>query len=406
MKIENLSGLSLENVFRRDDFGIYIHVPFCMRRCRYCAFVSSTPREVPEQAYVQALLNEFALRYPEFAAFSLKTLYFGGGTPTMLSDAAIGKIVDAITKVCGTPMEISLEVNPEHVTPQRCASWKSLGFTRISLGIQSFDQEMLAFLGRRHDAVKSLAAIDMLHHAGVDEISIDLIYGGRPDEAISDDLAVSRWRRELDTARSCALAHASCYELTLEPHTPLWTLEKRGHPVLCTDEAIAEMMAMIPDGLGMTRYEVSNYSRNDFYSAHNLGCWAGISYLGLGVAAHSLCTGHRRFVRQANTKNIKQYLASLHAGVPVCPKPEFVETLSSQVHLAERLICAARTQLWFDPYDVADQIGADLKPFLPCIDKAVRNEWMESGRDGRLRTTNNGIRLNNLLDSVLFEGCE
>lgn len=405
MKIPNLPGQTLESAFDRSDFGIYIHVPFCMRRCRYCAFVSSTPRSIPEQAYAQAVMNEFDLRYPNYADLNLKTLYFGGGTPTMLSDATIGKIVETIANRYDTPDEITLEANPEHITQQRCENWHSIGFTRISLGIQSFDTQMLQFLGRRHDRAQALAAIDHLHAAGFEEISIDLIYGGLISDDRSDAQALASWRHDLETAGSCAAAHVSCYELTLEPHTPLWTRQKRGQKVLCDESTIAEMMTMIPQILCMTRYEISNYSRDDYYSAHNLSCWAGLSYLGLGAAAHSLFASPKRFMRKANTANIKDYVSSLNAAHPTLPDPEFTEDLSPQTHLAERLMCAARTRIPFNPCAIASQIGADISPYLDGLEKAMASGLIERQRNGAMRTTERGILLNNRLDALIFEGC-
>ena len=397
---------SLESLFKRNGFGIYVHIPFCIRRCRYCAFVSSVPHLVPEDAYVKAVIREFGLRYPEYAQFSLKTLYFGGGTPTMLTDAAIGRIIDCIRITCGTPDEMTLEANPEHVTAERCKMWRQLGFTRISLGIQSFDDAMLQFLGRGHNASQAISAIETLYDAGFEEISIDLIYGGLPNP---DDLSqppLKTWQHDLETAKSYHPAHVSCYELTLEPHTPLWTCQKRKMQVLCDESTIAEMMSMIPDALGMTRYEISNYSRDNYFSAHNLSCWAGMPYLGLGAAAHSLNTAGHQYSRRANTADIRQYIKSADAAEGILPQPEFTEILSPQAHLAERLMCAARTRLNFNPQGIADQIGATIAPYLHGIHKAIERGLLEERPDGCLRTTNQGILLNNMLDSLIFEGYE
>ena len=392
----------LENLFSRASFGIYIHVPFCMRRCRYCAFVSSTPAHVPDQAYTEAILTEFAMRIGDYANHSLKTLYFGGGTPTMLPDAAIGRIVEKIVHQCGSPDEITLEANPEHVSSERSRNWKSIGFTRVSLGVQSFDSAMLAFLGRRHDARMALDAVSHLTNAGFGEISIDLIYGGQTE--CQDPIA--RWRRDLEAARDSGAKHVSCYELTIEPHTPLWTMQKRGTPVVCSDDAIADMMAIIPETLGMMRYEISNYCRDGYASAHNLSCWSGLSYLGLGAGAHSLLVRGEQITRQANTRDPRRYMAALNAETPALPEPDFVEHLTPRAHLAERLMCAARTRLAFNPNEIAAQIGADPAPYIPGLQKAVSRGLIESLPNAQMRTTPNGISLNNLLDEMIFEGYE
>ena len=164
------------------------------------------------------------------------------------------------------------------------------------------------------------------------------------------------------------------------------------------------MMAMIPDALGMVRYEISNYSRNHFFSAHNLSCWAGLPYLGLGAAAHSFNIAGDLFSRRANTRNIRQYMAVLNANPSKLPEPEFIETLSPQMHLGERLMCAARTRCRFCPQNIASQVGADISPYLPGITKALQQELLEPLPGDLVRTTQKGMMLNNILDALLFEG--
>ena len=387
------------------SFGIYIHVPFCERRCKYCAFVSSVWRPVPSADYAAALCREMDTRLAAFEQRQLATVYWGGGTPSMLDDHAIAQVLEHISDKCGSAREITLEANPEHVTLERAVTWKSLGFTRISLGVQSFDNAMLAILGRRHDEQRVREALNVLRMAGFEEICIDLIYGARRTDGKSHE-EIKRWQQELETARSLMVEHASCYELTLEKHTPLCTAQEHGQNVLCEEDIIADMMAMIPDVLGMQRYEISNYSRNHYFSAHNVSCWAGLPYLGLGPGAHSLILSDAKssedaILRRANTGNVRHWLWSMKNGEQ--PEPEFVESLTAQEHLAERLMCAARTRFWWHPETIAHSIHGNIAPFLPSLDKGLKCGLLEMNAFGKLRTTEQGIALNNRLDTLIFE---
>lgn len=362
--------------------------------------MSSVWRQVPSSEYAAALCREFDARYVAYGERRLLTLYFGGGTPTMLSDEALESVVSHIVSRAGVPEEMTLEANPEHVTCERAARWKAQGFTRISLGVQAFDTRMLAFLGRKHDGEAARKAVKTLLEAGFDEISIDLIYGGLP-EASDAAGALARWRQELGIARACGAVHVSCYELTLEQNTPLWTLQKRGSQILCDEASLAEMMAVIPAELAMAQYEVSNYARPGYFSAHNMSCWAGVPYLGLGAAAHSLAIGEGRILRRANSADVRRWLAVMSAGEQ--PEPEFVEDLTPETHLAERLMCAARTRLTWNPARIAEKLGTSAAPFMPVLEKACAQGLLARACDG-FSTTEDGMRLNNRLDALIFDG--
>ena len=372
------------------DFGIYVHVPFCVRRCKYCAFVSSVRRPVPAMEYAQAVCAQ--LDATKNAGQHLTTLYFGGGTPTTLGDDALAQILECIAKRFGTAGEITLEANPEHVTAERACTWKSLGITRISLGIQSFDDAMLCILGRGHDKAQALSAIELLERAGFDEISIDLIYGAKT--CCADAREVERWESELRIVRSLPVVHLSCYELTLEEHTPLWTANKRNGEVLCSEDAVLDMMACIEPLSGMTQYEVSNYSRDGYLSRHNVSCWACVPYIGVGAAAHSFFIDGASIERCANLSDIRKWMETAQAQGEFLL--DFTEKLSPQTHLSERLMLAARTRFWWSPEAMTSRIGADLTPFREGLAQAEREQLIET-RDGLCRTTAKGIRLNNRL---------
>lgn len=330
------------------------------------------------------------------------SIYLGGGTPTVLDDDSLAYIIDSVGSV-GDAAEVTLEANPEHVSPQRALAWKRMGVTRVSLGVQSFQDDMLRFLGRGHCGADGVKAVEILADAGFDEISVDLIYGGKYDEA-ADEWYEAAWEADLALVRRLPVLHASCYELTLEPHTPLHTMAKIRR-VLCAEETLARMMSMAPQVLGMSRYEISNYARGGVVSAHNVSCWAGLPYLGVGVGAHSFMTDGEEISRRSNTVRTSLYmdafssLGAEHFDPPV----EFEEHLSVQMHLAERLICAARTRFDWSPGVIAAQLGGDITPYEKGIARAVSLGLLEKNGDS-YRTTVQGIALNNKLDELLFDG--
>ncbi len=396
----------LESIDIQGDFGIYVHVPFCVRRCRYCAFVSSVCRPVPSHEFASAVCREFSERKSEFEGGRLTTLYFGGGTPTMLFDDDMERIIQTVVSSFNAPLEITLEANPEHITKQRAAFWKNMGVTRISLGTQSFDDEMLAFLGRRHSSKHALEAIDILKQTGFEEISLDLIYGGRCRDGRSDAEEIGRWKRELEIVRDIGASHVSGYELTIEEKTPIWVRQNRGDEVVCSDDAIADMMEMIPQELGMFRYEISNYSRNCYLSRHNLSCWAGVPYLGLGPGAHSMRRVNNGAIRRANSRNVQDWIRRMLGEDGVLPAPEFVEELDGVTHFLERIMCAARTRFLWSPDKIAQEIGvpsAFLEAFCSHNLEKARAMGLICRENEDYRTTNEGIRLNNRLDVVIFE---
>ena len=330
------------------------------------------------------------------------SVYFGGGTPTILDDDSLAYIIDEVSGESGVA-EVTLEANPEHVTHQRALAWKRMGVTRVSLGIQSFRDDMLRFLGRGHRGAEGIKAVETLAEVGFDEISVDLIYGGKYDDA-ADEKYEAAWEADLALVQRMPISHVSCYELTLEPHTPLHTMAKTRR-VLCAEETLARMMAMVPQVLGMARYEISNYGREGVVSAHNVSCWAGLPYLGDGVGAHSLTIHDGEICRRSNTVRVSLYMDVFSS----CgrqgfePPVEFEEHLSVQMHLAERLICAARTCFEWSPDAIAARLGGDVAPYEKGITRAVSLGLLEKNGD-ICRTTPKGIELNNKLDELLFDG--
>ena len=271
---------------------LYLHVPFCQRRCSYCDFSIAVRKRLPAQDYVDAILVE-AAAYP---AADWDTIYFGGGTPSLLPPMAIATLLEKLlprTTHDGrrTVSEVTLEANPEDVTPDNARAWRASGINRVSLGAQSFDDSVLKWMHRSHDAARIGAAVDALRGAGIENISLDLIFG-LPAELQRN------WERDLEMAHALRTTHLSLYGLTVEPRTPLDRWISRGATQAPDDERYAEEYLAAHRRLtteGYQFYEVSNASLPGYRSRHNSAYWAGKPYRGLGPAAHSFDGRTRRW---------------------------------------------------------------------------------------------------------------
>ena len=277
------------------DAGLYVHVPFCYRKCGYCDFFSVEPDGVDE--YVDAVLAEARMRAPTFGRF--QTLYLGGGTPSVLPRASLQRLAEGLRETCelAPDAEVTLEANPDDVTPEAARHWRSLGFDRLSLGVQSLQDDVLRWLGRRHDAGQALRAIGSIRDAGFANLGLDLIWGIPGQSA-------DGWTATLERAVAERPEHLSCYQLTLEPHTPLGRSED-GH--LPGEERARQQFVSTSQQLresGFEHYEVSNFARGS-RSRHNHLCWTHVPYLGLGPSAHSF-DGRRRWW---NVSSVPRYTA-------------------------------------------------------------------------------------------------
>lgn len=315
--------------------GLYVHVPFCVSKCRYCGFFSEVDRgdRGDRDGWVASVLKEATFYRDRFGTFD--TLYLGGGTPSILSDGQLASLLGGLRSSLSldAATEVTIELNPGDVTESRAARWLELGISRASLGVQSFDDETLSFLGRRHDAACALDALAVLRRAGFENIGIDLIWGipGRSPQ---------RETRSLDQALSLSPEHLSCYELTVEKSTPLHRDVLAGrviplHSDRSADAAMAYWQRL--DEAGYEHYEVSNFARTPSHrSRHNTKYWRHVPYLGLGPSAHSF----DGLSRWANIRSVHGYRDRVRRGQhPVQQQ----ETLSpGQVRL-ERVALGMRT---------------------------------------------------------------
>lgn len=295
--------------------GIYLHIPFCKRRCIYCDFFSTTAND-KKSTYVQALSKELELRKDYLDGEIIDTIYFGGGTPSQLEEKDFIQLFETIYKIytINPKAEITIEANPDDLTPQYIAMLRTLPFNRLSMGIQTFKEDTLRLLHRRHTAAQAQQAYQHCREAGFQNISIDLMYG-LPGETLED------WQKDLQTALQMRPEHISAYHLIYEEGTPLWNL-KEAHQVEETDEDLSvslfkELIHTLKSN-GYEHYEISNFCRPGFHSRHNSSYWTGKKYLGCGPSAHS----YDGISRQWNVASLSQYIQGIQKGTPYQEKEE------------------------------------------------------------------------------------
>jgi len=268
---------------RRQVRSLYIHVPFCERRCEYCDFVSMAGRE-RETEYVEALRTELRGLAARLGRLELNTVFVGGGTPSFVDPARLAGILEEVRAGfdLAPGCEITLEANPSSTTEARAGAWLAAGFNRVSLGVQSLEPDILAFLGRVHDRDRALAAVAEVRAAGFARVSCDLIYA-------VPGLDDARWRSTLERVAALGTGHVSAYELTVEPGTPLHAGVRRGtRPAVDPEAALRQhrMAVEILEDAGLHQYEVSNYARPGEECRHNLVYWRRGHYLAAGLGAH------------------------------------------------------------------------------------------------------------------------
>ena len=314
--------------------GIYVHIPFCKQACHYCDFYFTT-RPATQNELVECLLKELALQKDYLDGEIINTIYFGGGTPSLLSKGSIRKILDEINHhFCFSPhCEVTLEANPDDLTKGKTQELKDSGVNRLSIGVQSFFDEDLRWMNRAHDSREALQSIKLAQDIGFTNLSIDLIYG-------LPELSIYRWEETLNQTFQLNLQHLSCYCLTIEESTALYHFIKEGkirNPDENESALQFELLIDKTEKAGWRQYEISNFCVEDYYSKHNTSYWRGEKYLGIGPSAHSF-DGK---TRQWNVSNIQQYLKTLSKGVIPFEK----EILSEVQRLNEYIMTSLRT-MW------------------------------------------------------------
>ena len=286
--------------------GIYLHIPFCKKACHYCNFHFST-QTADMQVFVDTLIQEIALQ-KSYIKEPIETIYIGGGTPSLLEEAQLKEILAAIDAHFekADVIECTLEANPDDMHPSKIAAWKKIGINRLSIGIQSFQASALTWMNRAHTVEQSHAAIQMALDAGIDNLSIDLIYG---TPSLSDQALMA----DLDWIAHYQIKHVSCYALTVEDKTALKKSIEKGQIENIDSEKQArhfEIVCARLKTMGLEHYEISNFAKPGFRSQHNSHYWSGETYLGLGPSAHSFNT----ISRQWNIANNALYIKSIAQG--------------------------------------------------------------------------------------------
>jgi oxygen-independent coproporphyrinogen III oxidase len=280
-----------------DARHVYVHVPFCARRCSYCDFAIAVRRNVPQEEFLHALRTEFLLRHESTTPQPIDTLYFGGGTPSHLGADAVAQMLDAAQEFfeLAPDAEVTLEANPDDVTATAAKAWRDAGVTRVSLGAQSFDDSVLKWMHRSHSASQIDSAVDIIRDAAFNSWSFDLIFA-LPSSLHRD------WTRDLDLALAKAPPHLSLYGLTVESGTPLGKWSDRGEVAAADESAYEAEFLSAHSGAalkGFEHYEVSNFAQPGHRSRHNQSYWSGAPYLGYGPSAHGFDGNDRRWNRAA-----------------------------------------------------------------------------------------------------------
>jgi oxygen-independent coproporphyrinogen-3 oxidase len=368
-----------------ESLGVYLHVPFCERVCPYCDFaVVATDSLAPsdEERYVAALLAELAGRAPRFAGRSLETIYFGGGTPSLLRPESIERIVLALRRAfAGAPREITLEANPSTLERKRLPGFRAAGVDRLSLGVQSFDDRILRKLGRAHRAEAVHGTLAAARAAGFENLSLDLIVGA-PGQARGD------LERDLDATLAFGPEHVSAYALTLEPGTPFAEAARAGRLAVPDDDAVAELLERTDVRLeadGLRRYEVSSWARPGREAQHNQRYWRRAPVLGLGVGAHSTepPTDRAPFgSRSANERSLPAWLARIEAGRIDPPEGE---RLGEATARGEAAFLALRTRRGLAAAQFASEFGAVPRHFFgAAIDTLIADGLLHESPNGDL----------------------
>jgi putative oxygen-independent coproporphyrinogen III oxidase len=338
---------------------VYVHVPFCARRCTYCDFAIAVRREVPAGEYIAAIAGELGTRFAGGDAWYADTLYLGGGTPSRLGADGIRRLMDVLrARITPAPdAEVTIEANPDDVTPAAIAAWRAAGVTRLSLGAQSFDPGALAWMHRTHTADQIAEAVGIARNGGIASLSLDLIF------ALPESVPRS-WSSDLEAALALGPDHLSLYGLTVEGSTPLGRWVARGAVTAATDDRYAQDYLAAHAALsaaGFEHYEVSSFAKPGARSRHNSGYWSGAAYAGLGPGAHEFDGDVRRW-------NIGAYTAwaqrALRGEDPLADR----EILTDGNRVSERLYLELRTAAGTVLDGVADA----------RVEQLVR-PWVEAG---------------------------
>ena len=355
--------------------GIYIHIPFCLQRCHYCDFYSTTNMELTE-AFTNACIVEIENRAGGYSANLFDTIYFGGGTPSALSASQIGAIITSVHKHLNIDKsaEITLEANPDDISRAKLLDWKGLGINRLSIGVQSFRDSDLKQMHRRHSSKEATDALNLSFLSGFENISMDLIYG-------LPDLKLNDWEENMKFIKTSPVSHLSAYHLTIEPGTVFNSWMKADKiRMLKEDDSLRqyELLCQYCEEEGYEHYEISNFAKNLLYSRHNIKYWQGDTYIGFGPAAHSF-NGQ---IREWNPSSLKAYIEGLEGNKVIIES----EIITQKTSRNELIMTGLRTQ-WGISKEKWNSIGIQSwQEFVKQCDKYIKS--------GDIILDSNNIRIN------------
>lgn len=371
-----------------NKYGIYIHMPFCVSRCIYCAFYSQTDLSLTHR-YTSALMHEWHLRHTAYTG-TPATLYIGGGTPSAVPAADIGILLSHVYNDVGVPGEVTIECNPDDVTSAWAAQLPLWHVNRVSMGIQTFDDRRLRLLRRRHSSRQAVEAVQVLRRAGITNLSCDLIFGF-PGQTLEE------WEADLRQMLALGVPHVSAYSLMYDEGTPLWRMLGEGRVKEVDEElsrAMYDSLCRLMRQAGYEHYEISNFALPDHRSRHNSSYWRDVPYIGLGASAHSYRPGRREW----NVSDIHRYMTSIEDGI----LPLEGEDIDAATHYNDMVTTALRTSEGLSLTDVAERCGAQYH------DYALRQAREHTGQGtleiegGRIRLTHEGIHVSDALMSDMM----
>lgn len=371
--------------------GIYIHIPFCKQACTYCNFHFSTSLKHKEEI-ISAIITEITLRKQFLEGKTIQSIYFGGGTPSLLTSTELNLILENIAAsfTIENDVEITLEANPDDINTQKLIELKTSGINRISLGIQSFYDRDLLMMNRSHNAGQAEKSLQLIKDAGFDNITADLIYG-IPDQSNAE------WESNIQKLLSFNINHISCYALTVEPKTKLFHLIAKNKMLSPDENHAAEQFEILTALLiadGYEHYEISNFAKNQKYSRHNTSYWSGNWYAGFGPSAHS----YNGISRQWNISNNALYVKNINSGM------DFFESehLTKSQQINEFIMVSLRTMWGLDKNQFEKKYGeSELKQLMKGAEKYITENYI-SDTNGYLIITSKGKFVSDGIIAELF----
>lgn len=375
-----------------EPLGLYFHIPFCKRKCDYCHFYVINDLEKAKNQLLEGLKLEIDLLQPFLKGKKIATIYFGGGTPSLFAPFRISQILEWIRNICIVlpDVEITLEVNPENATFELMQAYSKIGINRVSIGIQTLSDDLLSILGRLHSSQTARDAICTTYRAGIENISIDLMYD-LPKQTLN------HWVSTLDQLAELPLSHLSLYNLTIEPGTLFFKKQKELSPLLPDSEsslAMYEMAIQKLEKAGFKQYEISAFARPGAESRHNIGYWTGRPFLGLGPSAFSYWE-EKRF---RNVANLNRYCQSLMEGKsPI----DFEEKLDSEAHRRELFVIQLRIRQGISLKTFSQQHGTLDQATLITMNRLEKEGYLNQF-EGHITLTHRGLLFYDMVAAELI----